>query len=526
MSVEFEYVILNKLCKNAEYFNKALPILASKHFSNIGNQHIFTILKAYYGKYKENPSITEIISKVRNVENVEVRKTINDSLVAIEMVEESKNLDFIVDETLSFVKDSMYLEALRVGSDGLMKCDEELKKKAEQIMDARAKVNIDSDLGLDFDDIQQMIDYYQERNIGIMTQHLEFNKRLGSGFLPSTLSLIMAASGIGKSLLMTDLISGFIKQGKNILLVSLEMGDKEIMKRVHANVFNLPINSLIDLSKTDEEKQRMREDDPTHEFVSRDHIEEAYNKLKSEGEVGNLFIKDYPSGTFSALQLEALVESYRMEKGIEFDAIFVDYIGIAKSDLLTPNAGLYSYIKSIVEEFRSTAKKLKLPIISANQLNRSATNNTEADNSSVSDSMGAVMTADFIMFLLQDEEMKKRNEIHCKITKNRFNGRTDSWNMYINYTRMSFHDLIKEGERETYEQNYDRNDVSDSMDIMPDYVVISPENEKYNEEFGNKEIPDIVRKGLEHSNEPYNEVANPKIKVNDDIDNLLDDLIN
>ena len=55
-----------------------------------------------------------------------------------------------------------------------------------------------------------MIWYFSERNIGILTEHAEFNKRLGTGFLPGTLSVICAAQGVGKSLLMCDLISGFI----------------------------------------------------------------------------------------------------------------------------------------------------------------------------------------------------------------------------------------------------------------------------------------------------------------------------
>lgn len=517
MSVEFEYVVLNKLCNSAEYFNKAVPILASKHFENIGNQEVFKLLKQYYKDYKENPSFTEIIAMTRKVENAEIRETIKQSLIASRMIEESKNVDFLIDQTVSFVKDSMYLEALRIGSDGLMKCDEELKKQAEKIMDDRAKVTVDTDLGLDFDDIQTMIDYYTERNVGILTQHNEMNKRLGSGFLPSTLSLIMAASGIGKSLLMTDFISGFIKQGKNTLLVSLEMGDKEIMKRVHANAMDLPINSLIDLGKTEEEKAQILFDDPAHEFVSREMIENAYKRLKSEGCTGKLYIKDYPSGSFSALQLEALVESYKMEKGIEFDAIFVDYIGIGKSDLLTASVGLYSYIKSIVEEFRSTAKKIQIPIISASQLNRGAVNSEDADNSSVSDSMGSVMTADWIMFLLQSDEMKLRNEIVCKCTKNRFNGRTDAWLMNIDYTRMRFSDMVSQSSQESYAN---QNEEITPEDIDDDFSlgIVTAQKMEEAEEFAKSEIADIKRIALSHKDDPV-----PNYQV-DAMDEFMEEL--
>ena len=67
-------------------------------------------------------------------------------------------------------------------------------------------------------------------------------------------------------------------------------------------------------------------------------------------------------------------------------------------------------------------------------------NNLEADNSLVSDSMGSVMTADFLMFLLQTEEMKEKGDIICKITKNRYTGKTETFPMRVNYELMRFED--------------------------------------------------------------------------------------
>lgn len=69
-----------------------------------------------------------------------------------------------------------------------------------------------------------------------------------------------------------------------------------------------------------------------------------------------------------------------------------------------------------------------------------ATNNTQADNSAVSDSYGSVMTADMLMFLLQTEEMKANGDIICKITKNRFSGKTETFPMRVDYTLMRFED--------------------------------------------------------------------------------------
>ena len=141
--------------------------------------------------------------------------------------------------------------------------------------------------------------------------------------------------------------------------------------------------------------------------------------------------------------LASLVRKFENEKGIKFDIIFIDYLGIMKSDLLNPNAGLYAYVKSIGEGVRAQAVKLQVPIVSASQLNRSSIGKTDGDNSSISDSIGTAMTADFMLFCLQSEEMKKNCEMVMKVTKNRYTGITDTFMMNINYPKMRFSDIIE-----------------------------------------------------------------------------------
>lgn len=518
---KFDPILLKLLTHDGQFFSKAMPILKAKYFQSIGDQELFKLIKEYYGEYKGIPSLTELVAKVKNVSNAEIRNEIIESLKTISNTEKVQNIEFMLDETVSWVKDSLYVEALQIGAEGFQKKDDDLKLKAQKILDERAAVSIDSDLGLDFDDIDEMIQYYSERQSGIRSQHKQLNYRLGPGFLPGTLSLLMAASGVGKSLMMTDLISGMIKKNKNILLISLEMADKEIMKRVHANAMDLPINSLLDLNKTEGELKKIKNGDeniPGRDIVTKDMILSAYNKMKTEGNVGKFFVKDFPTGSFSPLMLEQLVESYKVEKNIEFDIIFVDYLGIMKSDLVTPNAGLYSYIKSIAEELRASAKKLNVPIISASQLNRGSIGNVDdADNSNVSDSIGSVMTADFIMFLLQNEEMKDKKEIVCKITKNRFAGKTDTWMMNIDYDKMRFSEQIVQ------------NAVTDIQEITgignqatiidEDFGIITAEKQKKAEEFADQEVKDIARDDINKIKE-----ADKKDPFVNDLDALYKDL--
>lgn len=418
---QFERVVLGCLSGNTAYFSKVLGILKLDYFSQ-ERKNIFDLIKKHYAQYQTPPSLQDVEISIKNIQNQDARTKILEELQSIASIDVQKyNLDKLCDETLKFVKDALYLKALEVGSEGLMTKNDDLKRKAELILDERAKVTIDSDVGIEYSDADAIIDYYDTETTGLLTQHYSLNTRLGPGFLPGTLSLFLAPAGVGKSLAMTDLISGFIKSGKNALLVSLEMSAEEVMKRVHSNTLEMPIADFVP-GKFDRSQ-----------FIKK--LADA----KQKG-YGQFWSKDYPAQSFTALQLENLVESFKNEKGIEFDIVFVDYLGIMKSALLSPSVGLYSYIKSIAEELRATAKKLKLPIISCSQLNRSAYNNLEADNSATADSIGSVMTADFMLFLLQTEEMKEEGRQIWKITKNRFSGKTESFPMNVDYQIMRFED--------------------------------------------------------------------------------------
>jgi len=443
----FEEILLKSLVYDGTFFNKCFNLLKSDYFKTIGNKEVFKLLKKYYAEYKERPSEVALVTMVKDVPNAELRKTIVESLKNISKTDLNSNTDFMCNETVRFIKDSIYYKSLEIGSEGLMNKDESKIKKAQSLVEEMSKIQIDSDLGLDFDDINAQIEYYSKREFGIKTHLKTVNKRIGSGFLPGTLNVILAAQGVGKSLLMCDFISGMLQNNKNVLMVSLEMSPNEMMKRIQANVFDIGVNTFRDLSKTDVEISAL-ERAPT----TKDDILNAYQKYKMQGSCGKLFVKEYPAGSFSALMLADLVDKFRVEKGITFDIIFIDYLGIMKSDLVSANAGLYSYVKSISEEVRAQAVKLGVPIVSASQLNRSAINKVDGvDNSAVSDSYGTNATADLMMFILQNEAMKEKSEVLVKFTKNRYTGITDSFMLDIDYQKMRFSDPIGETDFKTVE---------------------------------------------------------------------------
>lgn len=487
----FDILLLRKLLMDGEFFNRTFSNLKPDYFQG-GSRELFKCIHSYYAQYRNKPNTQELLTMVKDINNPTVREQIKETAIKISQAQTIENTQFMLDETLKYIKNVLFLKALEVGAEGLQKKSDSLQQKSKSIMDEMSKISFDESIGIDFDDVEDMIAYFSDRQRGLLTSLKEFNKRLGSGFLPGTLNVICAAQGVGKSLLMCHLASDFLKQGKNVLMVSLEMADREMMKRIYANVLDIDVNTFSDLSKTPGELEQVT----MRPITTADLIRSRYNKYKMSGSCGKFKVKDYPSGSFSALQLEQLLDKFKVEENLTFDAVFVDYLGIMKSDLIAPSAGLYSYLKSIGEEVRATAKKYMIPIISASQLGRSAIGSNDADNSAISDSIGTAMTSDLIVLVLQTEEMKQKSEVTIKFTKNRYTGITDTYMMNVDYPHMRFADMvvgIGGGVNLSDDQKFIK---TVTPNLSDDFGIITAEKQQQAEQFAKAEEKRI---SIEHN---------------------------
>jgi len=219
--------------------------------------------------------------------------------------------------------------------------------------------------------------------------------------------------------LMNAFAAGFTRQKKNGLYVTLEMPEVDILKRIDANILDTEIFKFDEMT--------------WEEYKSK------YDKIKDN--IGNLYVKEYPAGSFSTFDLEKLKYDIEEENNIKLDYIIIDYMGLMKSTRVKLNQGSYLYFKSIAEELHGFAKKHNIPIISAFQLNRSAYNNLEAGLENISESIGVIMTADVSMLLLSNEELKSNNQIMLKTEKNRYTGKLDKIILQVDWPKMKFKGL-------------------------------------------------------------------------------------
>ena len=121
----------------------------------------------------------------------------------------------------------------------------------------------------------------------------------------------------------------------------------------------------------------------------------------------------------------------------------VDYLSLMVSDRMRVSDNSYGYFKSIAEELRAVAQKMNLIIFTPMQLNRAAVNNLEADQSSISDSMGVYMTADSAFIISQTPEYKEQNKMRISYVKNRMSGKTYYFEIGYDYNHFRVDDKYR-----------------------------------------------------------------------------------
>lgn len=421
----FEEEVLHKLIDSGEYFGAAVPYLKPKYFSEYGNSVIFETIQQYYASTGKKPNIRDVVLLLKD-EPKQKRQAAADALKKVLAADIHADGDLLLRKTEDFIKTSIHTESLILGAEAMGENDKDKLLDSFRIAEEAQKVSLDDDFGTSIYDIDSCIDYYQDQTQGLVPCIPSFDNMVGRGFREKTLHTFLAPPGIGKSATMAAFAAQFLKQGRDVVIFTLEMDEAEWMKRIYANVLDIDIYLLESM-------------DPIV-------IRQKWESIK--GDMGSLIVKEYPSYMLNAMHAQNFLEKYAQKTGVKDPIVFVDYLGLMSSSRMPVGTDSYKYIMSITAELRAVAQKLNITIFTAHQLNRNAVGNLEAGQETVSDSAGISMFSDSMMFLLQTKEMKAKGEILVNFEKNRMTGKTFTFRIGFDYLKMRFEDKFFQGDRD------------------------------------------------------------------------------
>ena len=392
--------ILHGLIVDEEYTRKCLPFVQPEYFSDPAHKLLFKMSSEYFAKYNTVPNRQVLDIELGQVGNVD-QQTIEAALSFLNTPPDPVQDEWLVDETEKFCQDKAIYNAVMDGINILENRPED-KGQLPELLQKALQVSFDNSVGHDFiDDSESRFDFYHQKETRVPFD-LELMNKITKGGIPNkTLNIILAGTGVGKSLFMCHMAAAQMCEGKNVLYITMEMAEERIAERIDANLLDVTMEDLAILPKEAYEKKMAR--------------------LQSKT-VGKLIIKEYPTATANSNHIRHLIQELKTKKNFKPDIIYIDYLNICASSRLKGgmNAGSYTIIKAIAEELRGLAVEFNVPIVSATQTNRSGYSSSDINLEDTSESFGLPATADFMVALSQTEELESLNQFMVKQLKNRY----------------------------------------------------------------------------------------------------------
>ena len=403
-----EQTIIKNIITNEDFMRKVLPFIRPDYFEG-----------TYQKLFKEVAKFVQKYNKLPNSEALKVELDQSDSFTdeqyrhAVEIIPqlfdgEVSDQQWLFDTAEKWCQDRALYNAVMESITIIDGKHQSLTKNAlPEILTQALGVSFDTNIGHDYiENFNERYEFYHRDEERIPFDLDYFNKITKGGLPNKTLNVCLAGTGVGKSLFMCHCAAANLTDGKNVLYLTMEMAEERIAERIDANLLDIPIDQIENLSK--------------------DMFADRVHKISKKTN-GKLIIKEYPTGQANAAHFRALLNELKLKRSFIPHIIYIDYLNICASSRMKGMGGSinsYNYIKAIAEELRGLAVEFNVPIVTATQTTRSGYGNSDVGLEDTSESFGLPATADLMFALISTEELEGMGQIAVKQLKNRYNDPT------------------------------------------------------------------------------------------------------
>jgi len=448
--MRIEKTILSNLIHNEEFCRKVVPFLKTEYFSDRKEAVIVSELIKFFIDYNK-PATAEILAiEIGNRTDLNDKDIPELEVYINDLTSKETNVDWLLGETEKFCRDkavyNAILHSIKIidGGDKV-----HTKDSIPSILSDALAVSFDNHVGHDYiEDYDDRYDFYHRVEEKIPFDLDMFNKITKGGLSKKTLNVVLAGTGVGKSLFMCHVAASTLMQGKNVLYITMEMAEERIAERIDANLMNIGMDEL--------------------KIIDKDLYSSRFSKVSKKTQ-GKLIIKEYPTAGAHAGHFKALMEELKQKKKFVPDMVVIDYLNICSSSRMKQGANVnsYTYIKSIAEELRGLAVEYAVPILSATQTTRSGFSNTDVELTDTSESFGLPATVDFMFALISSEELEALNQLLVKQLKNRYGDPAyyKKFVIGVDRSKMKLYNLEAQAQQNISESGQDTGPVFDKSDF-------------------------------------------------------------
>lgn len=359
---------------------KYLCYLSEKYFS-------------YYIKYKSFPTLPLLISIIRDDlregNDIILRDQIIEFLHRMKTNPDIGDLEYIKEKSLDFCKKQALKDALEKSVELI---STEKYESIVSVMKEAISRGMPSTLGHNFfEDYESRFSKINRVTCPTGIPQLDKRDILNGGLGRGEIGVITAPTGAGKSHFLVHVGAEALKVGKNVIHYTFELSENAVGIRYDSHLCGIPSSDVIDRKK---------------------EVLETYEKEK----LGRLIIKEYPTGSATVMTIRNHIEKLLLKSFVP-SLIVIDYADIMRSSRKFDS--LRHELKLIYEELRNLSMDMSIPIWTASQANREASNATVVGLENMSEAYGKAMVADVVLSLSRKPMEKDTGVGRLFVAKNR-----------------------------------------------------------------------------------------------------------
>ncbi len=402
----FENVLMYNALTDSGYLSTIADNVQPEFFKSKDISDIFTIIKEFNETRNQLPTTTEI---KQYLVTDQLKETFRRLVGSFADIDKGINKDELIENTEQFLKEKAVYCTMMESAEAISAGEVDTSVILDKF-EKSCNISLVTDLGLSVkDNIDDIIEDLTTVEDKIPSSWEWLDDSLDGGFIKDGKSLYVFAgeTNIGKSIFLGNVAANIANQGKNVLLVTLEMSELLYARRICTHVSKIPMKEMA---------------------VNGASLRAAM----TEGE-GNVYIKEFPPSTITPNTIKAFAKKFT-DQGIHLDAIVIDYLNLIHSPI---GNNSYERIKNVTEQVRAISYVFNCPIISATQLNRAGFDQDNPDLATISESIGLAATADVILSIFQNDEDRDLGIIRLGMMKNRYGPRGMTQPMRIDYSTLS-----------------------------------------------------------------------------------------
>lgn len=450
-NIEAEQALLGSLMLSPKSFVEIMDIIDVDSFYSAKNQAVFKCIKDLFingepvdtitvmekaneldllGSSIQASYLSQIASETPNSSGaMKYAKIVQDKALRRNMMD--------IADVLSSNSQEDDNDTIEVTSDAISKLANGLIVSSKSSTVAEALKDMDTR-------IQAYIDS-GSKYIGVEMDMSDLDKYL-EGMQDGHLGVITGYTSAGKTAISLNIMASYIKQGKKVVMFSLEMSPEQLMSRLIGIIANIPIWKI--------RKGMMNELELSHAKTAREFITKSGSKVYSDSNWANI-------------QMTMLKESVDKQTSL----FILDYIQLVSVSGMNDYAGL----KHVSKELQTQLQRFNIPMVCLSQISNE---NAKEDRPDIISTKGAgdiAASADWVIRLKNKEDQDTVNEfksndvplpISVYIQKNRHGG-TGKCMLYFHTNTNKFYGTDNYDEQK-YRETIEMIKGSQNQDVLDD----------------------------------------------------------